>query len=190
MRKSNKERSESMRQSLMDAARKLFVEKGYAETTTPDIVASAGVTRGALYHHFEDKKALLRAVIEREAAEVSASIELHSRVPGSARATILEGTRAYFDAMAYPGRTRLLLLDGPAVLGIEAMRAIDEQTAEASLTAGLKELLSEAGNGGKAEILAMLLSSAFDRASLAIEAGTDRQQCEAAISALIDGLTG
>ena len=95
MRKSNKERSESMRQSLMDAARKLFVERGYAETTTPDIVASAGVTRGALYHHFEDKKALLRAVIEREAAEVSASIELHSRVPGNARATILEGTRAY-----------------------------------------------------------------------------------------------
>tara|TARA_R110002020_G_scaffold37828_18_gene114032 strand:- start:2439 stop:3011 length:573 start_codon:yes stop_codon:yes gene_type:complete len=189
MRRSNKDRSESMRLALMDAARALFIEKGYAETATPEIVALAGVTRGALYHHFEDKRALFRAVIEREAAEVAAEIEGAAPDGGSPRDGILNGTRAYFDAMARPGRTRLLLLDGPAVLGMELMRAIDTETAEASLVAGLEALLKGTRNGGNAAMLAVLLSAAFDRAALAIEAGADRRQCEDAISALIDGLT-
>ncbi|KGF70286.1 TetR family transcriptional regulator [Hoeflea sp. BAL378] len=188
MRRSNKDRSESMRQALMDAARALFIEKGYAETATPEIVALAGVTRGALYHHFEDKRALFRAVIEREAAEVAADIEASAPDGGSPRDAILNGTRAYFDAMARPGRTRLLLLDGPAVLGMELMRAIDTETAEASLVVGLGALLSGTRNSGKAAMLAVLLSAAFDRAALAIEAGADRRACEEAIAALIDGL--
>ncbi|MDZ7601973.1 MAG: helix-turn-helix domain-containing protein, partial [Hoeflea sp.] len=116
MRRSNKDRSESMRQALMDAARTLFIEKGYADTATPEIVATAGVTRGALYHHFEDKRELFRAVIEREAEDVAGEIEASSPSGSSPREAILAGTRAYFDAMARPGRTRLLLLDGPAVL--------------------------------------------------------------------------
>ena len=190
MRRSNKERTESMRQALIDAARSLFVEKGYAETATPEIVAKAGVTRGALYHHFEDKRALFRAVIEREAADVAADIEAATPPGNSPRQAILEGTRAYFDAMARPGRTRLLLLDGPAVLGTEMIRAIDQETSEASLKQGLEALLSGSRNSGHAETLAILLSAAFDRAALAIETGVDRRQCEDAIAALIDGLTG
>lgn len=190
MRRSNKERSETMRQALIDAARTLFVDKGYAETATPEIVATAGVTRGALYHHFEDKKALFRAVIEREAAEVAADIEAAAPPASDPRQAILEGTRAYFDAMAKPGRTRLLLLDGPAVLGTEMMRSIDRETSEASLKQGIEALLSGSRNGDKVETLAILLSAAFDRAALAIETGADRRQCEDAIAALIDGLIG
>lgn len=188
MRRTNKERTESMRQTLIDAARSLFVEKGYAETATPDIVAVAGVTRGALYHHFEDKKALFRTVIEHEAAEVATEIEAATPPGSSPRAAILDGTRGYFDAMARQGRTRLLLLDGPAVLGTDVMRTIDGETAEASLRKGLRALLSGTRNSGNAEMLAVLLSAAFDRAALAIEAGANRDQCEEAIAALIDGL--
>lgn len=189
MRRSNRERSETMRHALIDAARSLFIEKGYAETATPDIVALAGVTRGALYHHFEDKRALFRAVIEREAADVAADIEAVTPPGNKPRQAILEGTRAYFDAMAKPGRTRLLLLDGPAVLGTDMMRAIDKETSEASLKQGLQALLSGSRNSAQAETLAILLSAAFDRAALAIETGADRRQCEDAIAALIDGLT-
>ena len=74
-RRSNRERTERHARDLLAAARALFTDKGYAETGTPDIVAAAGVTRGALYHHFADKQALFRAVVEREAAAVAAEIE-------------------------------------------------------------------------------------------------------------------
>ncbi|NUS71372.1 MAG: helix-turn-helix transcriptional regulator, partial [Ensifer adhaerens] len=70
-RRSNRERSDTTRAAILDAARGLFVTRGYADTSTPDIVAAAGLSRGALYHHFEDKKALFRAVAEREASAVA-----------------------------------------------------------------------------------------------------------------------
>ena len=186
---SNKARSEAMRQTLMEAARSLFIEKGYADTATPDIVAKAGVTRGALYHHFEDKKALFRAVVEREAAAVAVAIEDTPLTGKNPREALLEGTRRYFDAMAADGRTRLMLLDGPSILGWEAMRELDEQTAESSLRAGLEELLEGTPHHGEAGEIAMLLSAAFDRAALAIAGGADRRAWEHAIIALIDGLT-
>src|SRR5262245_23729049 len=82
--RSNQERTETTRGALIEAARKLFIEKGYAHTATPDVVAAAGVTRGALYHHFQDKQALFKAVVEQEAARVAAAIERGSPQSGSA----------------------------------------------------------------------------------------------------------
>lgn len=190
MRRSNKERSDSMRMALIEAARELFVEKGYAETATPEIVAAAGVTRGALYHHFEDKKALFRAVIEHEAGKVAEEIEAASPTgDGTARETLALGAGAYFDAMTERGRTRLLLLDGPAVLGAEMIRMIDAAHAGESLMAGLSGLfVASEKMPDRLDILANLLSAAFDRAALAIEAGGSRKDYEKAIFALIDGL--
>ena len=188
MRRSNRERTEATRQALIEAARILFVENGYAETATPDIVETAGVTRGALYHHFEDKKALFRAVVEQEAERVAASIEERSLGAGSAYDRLLAGASAYFDAMAVAGRTRLLLLDGPAVLGVQA---IDGEHAEASLREGLAEFLAETdGPDALLPPLTTLLSAAFDRAALAIEAGGNRRDYEQAIASLISGLGG
>jgi AcrR family transcriptional regulator len=190
MRRSNQERSGSMRLALMAAARGLFVEKGYADTATPDSVSAAGVTRGALYHHFEDKKALFSAIVAEEARLVSAEIEAKSALSTNERDAILDGARGYFDAMAVPGRTRLLLLEGPAILGLHSLQDIDAENAEGSLKAGLAVLFAA---NGKAEILldayAQLLSAAFDRAALAIEAGGRRDDYETAIAALIDGIS-
>jgi AcrR family transcriptional regulator len=188
MARSNKERTEATRLALIEAARRLFVEKGYAETATPDIVAEAGVTRGALYHHFEDKKALFRAVLEREGAAVATHIEEGAVRSSSAREALLRGASAYFGAMAEPGRTRLLLLEAPAVLGLESVVAIDRQNAEATLKAGLSDFLGAGANAATLQALTEMLSAAFDRAAIAIETGADRTIYESAIAHLLDGL--
>ena len=188
MARSNKERTEATRLALIEAARRLFVEKGYAETATPDIVAEAGVTRGALYHHFEDKKALFRAVLEREGEAVAAHIEEGAVRSNSPREALLRGASAYFDAMIKPGRTRLLLLEAPAVLGLESVVAIDRQNAEATLKTGLSDFLGAGANTATLQALTEMLSAAFDRAAIAIETGADRTIYQSAIADLLDGL--
>ncbi|XAZ23023.1 TetR family transcriptional regulator [Sinorhizobium sp. B11] len=188
MSRSNRERTEQTRQALMDAARRLFVKKGYAETATPEIVTEAGVTRGALYHHFEDKKALFRAVIEREAAGVVDEIERRATRQTASREALLEGAAAYFDAMEVEGRTRLLLLEAPAVIGLPATAQIDAENAEATLQAGLEALLPQASASALLGPLTAMLSAAFDRAAIAIEAGGSREDYERGIAALVDGL--
>ena len=90
--------------------------------------------------------------------------------------------------MAEPGRTRLLLLEAPAVIGLEGTLAIDRDNAEDTLKAGLSDLLGPDVGTGKLQALTDLLSAAFDRAAIAIEAGADRKAYEAAIADLIDGL--
>ncbi|QRM53757.1 TetR/AcrR family transcriptional regulator [Sinorhizobium sp. BG8] len=187
MSRTNKERTEATRAALIAAARTLFTDKGYADTATPDIVSAAGVTRGALYHHFEDKKALFRAVVEHEAAQVAETIEARSALAKSPREALLSGASAYFDAMEVPGRTRLILLDAPAVLGAECLGAIDRENADKSLHEGVRAQLSSSADRHQIQAISNLLSAAFDRAAIAIEAGGDRKIYEAAIVMLIDG---
>lgn len=189
-RRTNRERTESTRAELVAAARTLFVERGYADTATPDIVAAAGVTRGALYHHFEDKKALFRAVIEQESATIAAEIERASPKELGPRDALVQGGGAFLDAMAQAGRTRLLLLDGPAVLGRAEMDEIDGRHGGRSLRSGIAFAVRE-GALPKAmpiDAVTQLLSSAFDRAALAIQAGGSQARYRAALAALIDGL--
>jgi AcrR family transcriptional regulator len=185
--RSNRERTEGTRAALVSAARALFVGKGYAGTSTPEIVAAAGVTRGALYHHFADKRDLFRAVLEREARAVAGEIEASAPPDLPARKALLAGSAAYLDAMTVPGRTRLLLVDGPAVLGTAEMQALDEANAAGMLREGLE---AATGRSGEADIpvpaLASLLSAAFDRAALAIEAGGDPAAFRSAMLRLIE----
>lgn len=189
--RSNRERSETTRHALLSAARALFVEKGYAETSTPEIAAAAGTTRGALYHHFEDKRALFRALLEQEAAAVAAEIEAAAPSGLPARAALIAGSSAYLDAMTVTGRTRLLLVEGPAVLGSAAMNRLDEAHAARTLRAGLDAAM---GGAAKAALpvaaLAVLLSAAFDRAALAIDAGAHAAEFRAALTGMIERILG
>jgi AcrR family transcriptional regulator len=188
MPRSNRERTDATRTALLDAARVLFVAKGYAETATPEIVAAAAVTRGALYHHFTDKQALFRAVVEREAEQVAADIDARSADALSAREALLQGASAYFDAMAVPGRTRLLLKEAPAQFALDGEAGNDP--AEEGLKAGLSDLLAGSKLLPLLDPLTALISSAFEKAAIAIDRGGSRAEYEAAIAALIDGLTG
>lgn len=186
-RRSNVERTDTTRRALLAAARALFVEKGYGNTSTPEVVAAAGITRGALYHHFADKLDLFRAVLAQEAATVAQEIEAAAPTGLSPRAALMAGSAAYLESMSVPGRTRLLLIEGPAVLGTAEMAALDAAHAQRTLRQGLEAVL--AGGKGAAlsiDALAALLGAAFDRAALAIQDGGNAADYSAALTALVD----
>lgn len=188
-RQTNEQRSKATRKALIGAARRLFVANGYADTATPDIVRAASVTRGALYHHFADKADLFRAVIRAEFEAVSSEIDIASAEPESAMAALEAGGDGFIHAMRKPGRARLILLDGPAVLGRAEIDAIDAETSANSLKIGLQaamdsgELISLPINA-----LTALLSSMFDRAALAIADGEDEGPYRDTMRAVLSGL--
>ncbi len=182
--RTNRERTETTRLALTEAARALFVSRGYAETSTPDVCAAAGITRGALYHHFADKRDLFRHVLAEEAAAVAADIEAATPAGQDAAEALLDGAQAYLQAMTVPGRTRLLLVEGPAVLGLREMLALDEANAARTLREGLEVAGIDAGG------VAPLLSAAFDRAALEIEAGANAGQVRDAMLWLLRRVLG
>lgn len=188
-RRTNEERSETTRAALIQAARTLFIERTYAGTGTPELVAAAGVTRGALYHHFEDKQALFRAVIVAESAEVAR--EIHRGAAGQQEPldALLHGGDSYLAAMAVRGRTRLLLIEAPAVLGPEEADAIDSSTIRPSLRDGLESAM-RAGvlRALPLDAITSLMSSAYDRASLAIEAGANPDDWRLVLRSVLEGL--
>jgi len=118
------ERTEATRASLIAAARELFTGHGYASVATEQIVKRAGVTRGALYHHFDDKRDLLRAVYEQIEAELALRLgEAVSPGAGSLE-TLAAGAELFLDACLEPEVQRIALHDAPAVLGWEEWREI------------------------------------------------------------------
>lgn len=182
--RSNRERTETTRQALLDAARALFVSKGYGDTSTPDICASTATTRGALYHHFADKRDLFRQVLLRESEAVTADIVAATPADLLPRGALFAGSDAYLSAMAVAGRTRLLLIDGPAVLGMAEIIAMDEANAADTLREGLQAAIP-AATAVSITALSSLLSAAFDRAALEIDGGADPGDVRAAMHWLL-----
>ncbi|MGB0121781.1 MAG: TetR/AcrR family transcriptional regulator [Solirubrobacterales bacterium] len=132
------EQGEATRSLLVATARKLFVERGYGGTSTEEIVRQAGVTRGALYHHFRDKKDLFRAVHEQVEAEVTASIG-ETMASGKDPIDMLRiGVFAFLDASTDVDIARIALVDAPSVLGWQEWREIDLRYGLGLLVAGLQ----------------------------------------------------
>lgn len=179
-----------MRGALIDAARVLFVAKGYADTSTPEIAAAAGTTRGALYHHFVDKRDLFRGVLACEQGAVAADIRAAAPPALAAREALIAGSQAYLQAMTMPGRTRLLLIEAPAVLGMAEIAALDAANAGATLLEGLAAARVGRNDGVSVAALADLLAAAFDRAALQIEAGTAPDEVRAALLWLLQRALG
>ena len=134
-------RSEATRARLVATARRLFAERGYAHVSVEQIVAEAGVTRGALYHQFEDKADLFRAVFEQVEGELAERLATEALTRDDPWQAQLAGLDAFLDACNEPEIQRIALLDAPSVLGWEAWRAIEARYGLGLVIAGLTNLI-------------------------------------------------
>lgn len=122
---------------ILKVARKLF-SKGYECVSTPDIANAAHVTRGALYHHFDDKKEIFREVVLQIAAEIVAKInESASAHATDTKSAVVEGCIEFLKVANNPEFRQIFLLDAPTVLGWSEWRRIDEKFGLGSLKEGL-----------------------------------------------------
>ena len=187
------QRSEATRAALTAAARELFGERGYAGVGTEEIVRHAGVTRGALYHHFGDKKDLLRAVMHdlaRELAEASATAALAETDQWR---QILAAVDAFLDACVDPAVQQIMLTDAPSVLGWDEWREIDTQYSLGLVKASLENAM-QTGLIARQPVdpLAHLIVGALDEAAMYIARATDpeaaRREMGDSIERMLDGL--
>ena len=192
MRRSQAERTEATRGALIAAARRLFTEKGYDAVSAEEIVREAGVTRGALYHHFGGKAQLLEAVYERleaESTERVARVVLGSELESPVEA-MKAGIEAFLDECAEPELQRIALHDAPAVLGWDRWREIAAANGlgliEASLAAAI-----ESGEIRQLPVkpTAHLLMGALDEAAMLVARSDDpasRAEVTMVLVALLD----
>ena len=164
---------EETRGKLVRAARKAFAEKGYAASSMDDFTAEAGLTRGALYHNFGDKKGLLQAVIDQLDAEILVRMRAARERAATPWQGLLDESIAYLEMALEPEIQRIMLLDGPAVLGDPSRWP--NQSACLRATAQTIEGLVEAGTiqPVDAEAAARLLNGAALNAALWIAASDD-----------------
>jgi AcrR family transcriptional regulator len=190
------EQAEATRAALLAAARELFAERGYAAVGTEEIVRSARVTRGALYHHFKGKDDLFRAVVEVVEAELTQRIAVQAAEAasgGDPLEALRAGANAFLDASLEPEVQRIIMLDAPAVLGWEAWHEIGERYG-LGLTMGVLQAAIDAGAIAPLPVrpLAYILIGALDEAAILVARAEDveatRREVGEIIEALISGL--
>ncbi|MGY4818326.1 TetR/AcrR family transcriptional regulator [Pseudomonas chlororaphis subsp. piscium] len=182
---------EETRSKLIASARQAFGSLGYANTSMDDLTAEAGLTRGALYHHFGDKKGLLAAVVEQLDAEMDQRLEAISRGTDDLWGAFVQRCRTYLEMAQEAEIQRIVLQDARAVLG-DLTDASEEQCV-LSLSALLDELM-QAGLvvNAPSEALARLINGSLLDASLWIardeHPGQRLQQALVGLEALLQGL--
>jgi AcrR family transcriptional regulator len=138
------ERSGATQAALIKAARTLFATKGYAGTPREEIVAAAGVTRGALQHHFRDKASLFLAVYEQVEQELVDQVAHASmRAGGGPVEELRAGCHAYLDAVLDPAVQRICAIDGPAVLASDVRQEITDRYALGLVRAVLEQGMAD-----------------------------------------------
>ena len=188
--------AEATRAALVDAAMKLFVDKGYHHTGTEEVVAAAGVgTRGALYHHFADKQALFEAVFVavEEGLVMEAAKNLADPADGAFN-QLRQGLIGFLDASLTPQVQQILLIDGPAVLGWTRWRELESVYGLGGIRAMLERAIEEGdiAPGQPVAVLAHVLLAAAEEAAMFIANAPDQQKARdesvQALATLLDGL--
>jgi len=138
--RTKREQRETTIAELIAIAREFFVQHGYANTATEEIVGRAGVTRGALYHHFGNKEGLFKAVLNDVLRENANKIDAAAEANADDWEQLHAGCRAFLQASLDPAFQRIALIDAPAVLGWDTWRALDEANTMRTLSEALSAL--------------------------------------------------
>jgi AcrR family transcriptional regulator len=186
-RRTQAERRATTRAALLRAARDLFAAKGYAATGREEIAEAAGVTRGALYHHFASKGDVFRAVFEELEAETMAKV-VEAAVGSSDPMTSMQlGAMAYLDAALDPAVQRVVLIDGPSVLGWELQKEIADAHGLGLVREALDNLM-KAGviESQPVEPLAHVLMAALHEAALYVARASKPKAARAQVGRTIE----
>jgi AcrR family transcriptional regulator len=193
MRRRQEDRSQTTRAALVGEARRLFAERGYANVPADEVVTAAGVTRGALYHHYGDKQGLFRAVFEEIEREVTEQVATAVASESDLWQVMLRGLSAFLDACERPEVVRIALTDAPAVLGWQTWREIEAEYGLGLIIALLDRAVDEGLVAPQpAPVLAQIVLGALIEAALLIAAADDRESARASaersVRALVSGL--
>lgn len=193
MPRTQQDRSKTTKTALMTAARPMFAERGYANVAADEIVAAAGLTRGALHHHFKDKQGLFRAVFEQVETELTDEVAAAVAEAPDTPSRMEVSLRTFLDACQRPEVLRIALLDAPTVLGWDTWREIESGH-------GLRlidQLMAQAAAEGvlahePSEVLVRFVFSLLVEGVLVIahadDANAARAQVELSLGIMLSGL--
>lgn len=172
----NAERTTQTRTRLVAEARRLFAALGYAATSTDAILEAAGVKRGALYHHFADKAALLEAVCLQIAEQAAEAIDAATADVKSPLRALERGSVAWVAFMTRPEVARIALIDGPSVIGWARWQEMDRQFGYRALLEAMHAAIEagELANGGDVELHAVMVNGALNALALHLVSAAPR----------------
>jgi AcrR family transcriptional regulator len=168
---------ESTRQRLLEAARDLFADRGYQSTAIEDVLRSAGVSRGALYHHFSTKRELFEGVLELVESGMARTIADAAAGAGSSHEALVAGSAAFLDLVDDLAIRQIALIDAPTALGWERWREIEEHYGLGQIRAALARDASEGRlDPPLVEYLAHVILAALIELGLMVARADDRVQ--------------
>jgi AcrR family transcriptional regulator len=183
------ENADATRRALMSAAKKLFATRGYTDTPTEEVVHRAGVTRGALYHHFDSKETLFQAVFEEVTQEIVRRA-LDAKSPATdAWEDLSNRAQAFLDACVDPAIVRIAFIDAPSVLGWERWRELDAAYGMKVVQDAFQEAM-DAGLIAAQPVapLSHIVLGALNEAAVLIARASDRDAVRAQVGEIVNRL--
>lgn len=186
----NEEASRATRKKLMETAKIFFKEKGYAETSLEEIASQTSLTRGALYHHFKNKKELFHQVLMEIQEETENYIEQKASESEDLWEQLILGSVAFVEKATLPENSRILLKDGPNIIGFDEWRKADRENSAESLKEHIfvmkeKDLLEDM----EPNLTASMISGALNELALTIaeEDNFELEKVYLAVKVLVSG---
>lgn len=185
------ERRATTRARIIESATGLFIERGYHDTSIADILEVAAVSRGALYHHFGSKEDVFAAVFVSRSTDAVRRASQSVSVASSPLERLVEACTAWLDVVADPAFGRILLDEGPAALGWQRCRTLEESTSLGAMRRGVAAAVDSGEiRISSVAVTARLINAIVAEAALGMSADTDGERSDAAVVSVTEMIRG